>query len=79
MGVVSLSAESYVGVCIGEVDLWGEGIGSAAVEWLCDTHDRDAFFAEIHSDNEASQCLFQSCGFTRHEEDEEWITYRIEG
>lgn len=78
VGTISLDPDSNVGVCIGEVSLWGEGIGSEAVEWLCEQHDREAFFAEIDVENETSRRLFESCGFSVHERDGEWLLYRRE-
>lgn len=72
VGSVFLTPDSFVGVYIGEVDLWGEGIGEAAVSWVCDKHEREAFFAEIHEDNEASRRLFEECGFTHQDSDDEW-------
>jgi RimJ/RimL family protein N-acetyltransferase len=76
VGSVFLSPDSFVGVYVGEVSLWGEGIGGAAVEWLCTTHDRDAFFAEIHKENKESKRLFENHGFSVHDREEDWLVYR---
>jgi RimJ/RimL family protein N-acetyltransferase len=79
VGVVSLSPDSQVGVYVGETASWGSGIGSSAVEWLCETHDRDRFVAEIHVDNDASRRLFERCSFDQFGTDGKWAVYRRPG
>lgn len=76
VGSINLSPDSYVGVFIGEVDLWGEGIGSAAVEWICQRHSREEFYAEIHETNTQSRRLFEDCGFVDYDQSDEWMLYR---
>lgn len=76
VGSVNIDPDSYVGVYVGETDLWGEGIGSAAVEWICQEHHRDEFYAEIHEENTASRRLFEDCGFDEVDESDEWVRYR---
>lgn len=57
-----------IGVYVGEITAWGNGIASAAVnfavEWLRD-RDYDGARARILDDNEGSQRVFKNCGF-RH-------------
>lgn len=77
IGVVSIDADGYVGVLIGEETCWGEGIASTALNWLSDQFaDERDLFAEIHDGNNRSRRLFTSCGFERHDRDGEWIVYR---
>ncbi|WP_338729870.1 GNAT family N-acetyltransferase [Haladaptatus sp. DJG-WS-42] len=78
VGSVNLTQDSYVGVFIGEVDLWGEGIATEAVNWVCQRHSREKYFAEIHEDNIGSKQLFEKCGFTKHECVDEWIIYQLD-
>lgn len=77
VGSVFLTPDSFIGVYIGEVNLWGEGIGEAAVKWICTEHDRESVFAEIHGENEASRRLFENCGFSVHEQEGDWLIYRL--
>lgn len=78
VGSVNLTPDSFVGVYIGEVDLWGEGIGTSAIEWICQRHSREEFFAEIHEENTASQAIFEQCGFEKHDASDDWIIYRLQ-
>ncbi|WP_256307082.1 GNAT family N-acetyltransferase [Halobellus litoreus] len=63
VGSVNIDEEDHVGVYIGEKSLCGEGIATRAVQELCGKLDSDEFYAEIHTDNESSQRLFEKCGF----------------
>jgi len=76
VGVVNLDEDDYVGVYVGEKDLWGKGIGTEAVEILCESFGRDRFYAEIHSENTGSQRLFENCGFEEVSESDSWLKYR---
>jgi RimJ/RimL family protein N-acetyltransferase len=76
VGSIFLTPDSFVGVYVGELSLWGEGIGGAAVEWLCTTYDRDAFLAEVHEENEGSRRLFEDQGFSVHDREGDWLIYR---
>lgn len=78
VGSVNLSPDSFVGVYIGEIDLWGEGVGVSAVEWVCKRHPREEFFAEIHEENSASKALFEGCGFVAYDNSDDWIVYRLQ-
>lgn len=76
VGVVSLDADDAVSVYLGDVDARGQGVGTNAVEWLCDRFDdRAPLRAEIHEPNTRSQRLFERCGFTRRGRDGEWLQY----
>jgi RimJ/RimL family protein N-acetyltransferase len=75
VGVVNMNEENYVGVYIGEKSLWGEGIGTTAVDELCRRFDREAFYAEINVNNEESQKLFEKCGFEKVSESNGWLKY----
>lgn len=76
VGSVNIDPDSYVGVYVGETDLWGEGIGSAAVNWICQHHPREEFYAEIHEENTESRYLFEDCGFVEEDPSDEWLLYR---
>ena len=75
VGVVSVSSDNDVGIYIGETALWGDGIASVVLDEVTTQYD-EPLTAEVHSENTASQRLFEHCGFERVEEDE-WITYRF--
>lgn len=79
VGSVFLTPDSFVGVYVGEIDLWGKGIGTAAVDWICTEFDREAFFAEIHAENGGSKRLFEGCGFTAYDRQDDWLIYRRQG
>lgn len=76
VGVVNLDKENYVGVYIGEKSLWGEGIGTTAVNELCKKFDKESFYAEINSENRGSQKLFEKCGFEKVNESDGWLKYK---
>jgi RimJ/RimL family protein N-acetyltransferase len=77
IGVVSLDAEDFVSIYLGETSLWGNGLASKALTWLCDRYSGkgNPIRAEIHQDNKNSQNLFQTCGFERTGTDGEWLVY----
>lgn len=57
-----------IGVYVGEVGLWGQGIAKQAIKlgqkWLWE-NDKHRLSATIIKDNERSIKLFESCGFFR--------------
>jgi RimJ/RimL family protein N-acetyltransferase len=78
VGVISLDANNFVSVYIGEQNLWGDGIATRALYWLCQRYksEVDEIKAEIHKNNEPSQHLFQKCGFQRTDDDDgDWLYY----
>ena len=76
VGVVNIDASNEVGIFLGDFSAHGQGVATAALEWLCHRFaDRAPLFAEIHDENEASKRLFKQCGFYRCGRDGEWIQY----
>jgi RimJ/RimL family protein N-acetyltransferase len=79
VGSVNLTEKRYVGVYVGEAALWGNQIGRRAVVWICRQHRGEGpIFAEIDVENERSKRLFQACGFTEHDRDDDWVYYRLD-
>lgn len=74
VGVVSLAADGDVGIYVGEKRLWGKGLASEALEKALEGRNRD-FYAEIHTENTASQQLFERHGFEKVEQDGDWLQY----
>jgi len=71
-----------VGVFIGEVTLWGEGIATKAVEFAVDwlrTRDYSGAKARILEENKASKQVFERNGFRRsdiaRENEYEYVVY----
>lgn len=77
VGSVSVTEDRFVGVYVGEISLWGQGIGEYAVNWICERHGQtETLFAEVHKDNISSRRLFEKCGFSQDQRDCDWIIYR---
>lgn len=76
VGVVTVTEENSVGIYIGEVTLWGEGVATTALEEVVSATD-STLSAEIHRDNQESRRLFEQCGFELIEEGE-WLQYQCE-
>lgn len=69
VNVSGLSSEApSIGVLVGEVSLWGKGIGSRSVklllQWL-KKHGHEKVTASVSEDNISSQKLFESLGFEK--------------
>jgi RimJ/RimL family protein N-acetyltransferase len=75
VGSVFVDADRHVGVFVGETALWGRGIGSRAVTWICETHDEGALYAEIRAANDNSIEMFERCGFEPLNTEGDWLTY----
>jgi len=76
VGAVSLNADDEVSVYLGDVSARGEGVATAAIEWLCGRFaDRTPIYAEVYSDNDPSKRLFERCGFERIGSQGEWLRY----
>lgn len=65
VGLVHRSPDAWgVGIYVGEVSAWGQGIGTAALERALERFEADPpYRARIHEDNERSQRLFAGVGF----------------
>jgi len=82
--VVFMEGIADVGIYVGEVTLWGKGIGNAAlaqaVLWLRGQKYREAR-ARINKENTVSKIVFEKAGFIYEgdwPEDNRWDTYRIQ-
>lgn len=75
VGSVAVTEESRVSIYVGETALWGEGIATAVLDEITRRYER--LSAVIHHENEASQRLFERCGF-EPEGGDEWIMYLYE-
>lgn len=79
VGVVSITATDQISIYVGDFSAQGNGVATAALEWLCKRFEsRSPLFAEIHQDNDSSRRLFEGCGFQQRRRDGEWITYTYE-
>lgn len=79
VGVVSLDADDAVSVYLGDVSARGRGVATNAVRWLCDRFaDRAPLRADVHLDNNASERLFERCGFEREGRTDGWVRYVYE-
>jgi RimJ/RimL family protein N-acetyltransferase len=54
-----------VGLYIGEVELWGQGVGKQALTQMLELLPERAAYAVIHRKNERSIKLFTSLGFKK--------------
>jgi RimJ/RimL family protein N-acetyltransferase len=78
VGVVSLASDGDVSIYIGEITLWGEGIASQILKWLCRKFgDRKPLRAQIREDNQRSQSLFESCGFDQIDAENSWKIFEF--
>lgn len=75
VGSVAVTEDERVSIYVGETSLWGKGIASAALNEI--TRRYEQLTAVIHRENEASQRLFERCGF-EHVGGSEWLSYRYE-
>jgi len=79
VGIINIDPEKSVGVYIGEVSARGQGVATAALNWLCNRFaEQVPLFAEVHQENDASKRLFEQCGFRKNERDGKWIQYKYE-
>lgn len=78
VGVVAISTDGDVSIYIGEQTLWGQGIATEALTLACERVDDRALIAQIHVDNESSQCLFEKCGFEYTGDNGDWIVYEYD-
>ena len=76
VGVINIDSADNVGVLLGDFSARGQGVATAAVNWLCDRFEnRTPLFAEVNVENKASKKLFEKCGFQRRRRDGEWLGY----
>jgi RimJ/RimL family protein N-acetyltransferase len=76
VGVVSVDKMDEVGIYLGDHSARGQGVATAALNWLCARfNERAPLFAEIHENNEASNRLFERCGFRRTGRENGWLQY----
>jgi len=79
VGCVSITATDEIGIYLGDFSAHGEGVATAALEWICKRFEtRSPLIAEIHEDNTPSKRLFEGCGFQQRGRDGEWISYSYE-
>jgi RimJ/RimL family protein N-acetyltransferase len=79
VGVVAIATDGDVGIYIGEETLWGQGIATEALTLACKRIDDRDLTAQIHTENESSQRLFEKCGFEYTGDDGKWKTYEFSG
>lgn len=76
VGVLSVDADNYVSIYVGEPPLWEHGIGTDAIEWLIRRRAPERELrAEVHENNKPSRRLFERCGFTVTGSNQDWIQY----
>ena len=76
VGVVGLNPSSEITIYIGDFSARGEGVATAAINWLKHRFtDRTPLIAEVHTENEPSQRLFQKCGFRETRRSNGWISF----
>jgi RimJ/RimL family protein N-acetyltransferase len=74
--VVNIDKDDAVGIYLGDFSAHGQGVATASLSWLCDRfEERAPLNAEIHTNNETSQKLFERCGFRKKERDDNWLQY----
>jgi RimJ/RimL family protein N-acetyltransferase len=79
VGSVYIDENQYVGIYIGETSLHGKGVGSQAIEWITKKFDEhEPLWAEIKTENKASQKAFKKCGFEQVTEKNGWAEYKFE-
>lgn len=76
VGVVGLNTSSEITIYIGDFSAQGEGVATAAINWLKNRfNNRTPLFAEVHAENESSQNLFRTCGFHESDRVNRWIIF----
>jgi RimJ/RimL family protein N-acetyltransferase len=75
IGVVAIARSGDVGIYIGEETLWGEGLATDALKLACERISDRSLHAQIHTENEASQHLFEKCGFEHERDEGEYMIY----
>lgn len=80
VGVVSLASNGDVSIYIGEIALWGEGVATQALRWLCRKFGEERqLHAQIRKENNRSQELFTNCGFDQTDSEDGWSIFRDAG
>ncbi|MGQ3330756.1 GNAT family N-acetyltransferase [Halorubrum sp. FL23] len=76
VGGVSIDSTDEIGIYLGDFSAHGHGVATTALKWACARFsDRTPLLAEIHEKNEASQRLFERCGFKKTSENDSWLKY----
>jgi len=77
VGSVNVGADGDVGIYIGEITLWGQGVATSALQQvLTQTRKQlSELTARTHEDNEPTQRLFERVGFERVGRDGDRVLY----
>lgn len=78
VGSISLTEDGEVGIYVGELELWGSGVATVALERAIERVDDERLMADIHHENDASRRLFERCGFELAETEGDWERYTYE-
>jgi len=79
VGVVSINTDDMISIYVGAKDLWGAGIGTMAVEWLCEHCTRRTPRTKVDVRNERANSLFESLDFSIVNESDGVYEYKFEG
>jgi RimJ/RimL family protein N-acetyltransferase len=75
VGVVSITVDGRVGVYMGEVTLWDEGVASKALSLACTQVNDRSLYSKIHKSNSETRRTFRKCGFKCTDNEEEFKIY----
>jgi RimJ/RimL family protein N-acetyltransferase len=80
VGVISINQDNMISIYVGEKSVWGNGIGTMAVEWLCNYYAGDRTPRTIvGANNVRSQSIFENLNFTQVDERGDKYEYVFEG
>ena len=79
VGVISINKDDMISIYIGEKGVWGNGIGTLAVEWLCEHCDDRVPRTKVSADNTRSQAIFETLDFSIVDTSDSVYEYVYEG
>ena len=79
VGVISINEHDMISIYVGAKNLWGNGIGTMAVEWLCEHFTNRTPRTEVSIRNDRANSLFERLGFSVVDESEGIYEYKFVG
>lgn len=79
VGVISINKDDMISIYIGEKGVWGNGIGTLAVEWLCEHYADRVPRTKVGVDNTRSQAIFEALDFSLVDTSDGIYEYVYEG
>jgi RimJ/RimL family protein N-acetyltransferase len=79
VGVVSINKDDMITIYVGEKGVWGNGIGTLAVEWLCEHCADRVPRTKVSADNTRSRAIFEGLDFCLVDTSDSVCEYVYEG